>query len=48
MSFAFMDKWKYEYKNIITYKSLNKWNTYSMIINNEMAEKINAFIGTAR
>ena len=29
-------------------KSINKWNNYSMIINNAMAQKINTFVGSER
>ena len=37
-----------EYKIIMANKSVNKWSNYSMTIDNDMAEKINTFVGIER
>ena len=37
-----------EYKKIITNKNINKWVNYNVAINNDITEKINAYIGSER
>ena len=37
-----------EYKKIIANKNINKWVNYNVDINNDIAEKINAYIGSER
>ena len=37
-----------EYKQIIANKNVNKWVDYNVTVKSEIAEKINAFIGSER
>ena len=37
-----------EYKKIIANKAVNKWENYSMLVQNDIATKINLFVGSEK